>query len=113
MLNKWRIKMNLNEILNIDFDEDDFKPVLNRITCNDGVSLSVQASKFHYCEPRLNEGPYKAVEVGYPSIDPPDSWEEYFDGNWEDDRTGSVYGYVPIDMVERFIVDHGGLKTGE
>ena len=38
-----------------------------RIFCNDGFSLSVQASRDHYSIPRNNEGPYTHVEVGFPS----------------------------------------------
>ena len=39
-----------------------------RLYCNDGYSVSVQASAFHYCSPRLNGlQDYKSVELGYPS----------------------------------------------
>jgi hypothetical protein len=91
------------------------KELCTRIKCKDGESLSVQASEFHYSCPRENTGPYTEVEVGFPSVSPPDSWAKYFDDNWEDEsrRTESVYGYVPIELVEQFITDHGGSDVGD
>jgi hypothetical protein len=71
-----------------------------RIVCEDGFSLSVQASDGHYCNPRHNESVfYDKVEVGYPSKRPPNTWREYFDGEWED--TG-VLGYF-----KRLLKDRG------
>lgn len=91
-------------------------PYNPRITCADGVSLSVQASKFHYCSPRTDEGnhwtDYFNVEVGFITdadgleFTPPASWSEYADG----DFPSKVYGYVPTDMVEAFIEEHGGAQ---
>lgn len=37
------------------------------IECADGFTMSVQASRSHYCTPRNDVGPYTAVEVGFPS----------------------------------------------
>ena len=86
-----------------------YKRPAPRIKCADGASLSVQASRRCYCEPRNNWGPYVTVEVGYPSVDPPESWRDYIDGYWETaDRTRAVYGYVPIGMVREFVRLHGG-----
>ena len=74
--------------------------------------MSVQASRTHYSIPRGDYGPWQAIEVGFPSIAPPESWSEYFDGDWEnDDRTNSVYGYIPIELVVDFINDNGGIKN--
>lgn len=103
----------LNKILDSEIKDHGVFKTKNkapRITAKNGVSLSVQASEDHYCSPRENKGPYYEVEVGFPSIDPPDSWESYFDGCWDThDRKQSVYGYVPIDMVVDFINENGGL----
>ncbi len=102
----------LNDLLNTDFmptSIGDMKPITPHIKCKDGTTLSVQASKYHYCTPREDDGPYYSVEVGYPSVEPPETWAGYFDGDWDtQDRTDSVYGYVPIDLVEDFIKIHGG-----
>ena len=79
------------------------------ITCADGVRVSVQASSFHYCSPRSDVGPYTSVEVGFPSVSPPDSWADYFEGDWNtDDHTQSVYGWVPAELVKEFVESHGG-----
>ena len=80
-----------------------------RLYCNDGYSISVQASAFHYCSPRLNGlQDYKSVELGYPS-----SEDELINEYAEDDLdyTDTVYGYVPIEVVEKLIEKHGGIKT--
>lgn len=82
-----------------------FKEIAERIECKDGTTLSVQASHTHYCTPRTDTGPYSAVEVGYPTADPPDSWLPYADG---DEIPSDVYGYVPVEMVREFIEMHGG-----
>lgn len=79
-----------------------------RLYCNDGYSISVQASGFHYCEPRLNGiRDYESVELGYPS-----EGDELINEYAEDDSdyTETVYGYVPIEIVEELINKHGGIK---
>ena len=89
----------------------EYKLLAEAIECSDGTSLSVQASEAHYCTPRNNYGPYTHVEVGFPTAAPPDSWSEYFDGDWEtDDHTQSVYGYIPVELVIDYIAAHGGEK---
>ena len=91
-------------------------PYNPRITCADGVSLSVQASKFHYCSPRTDDPnhwtDYFDVEVGFirdadgNAFTPPANWSEYADGAFPSD----VYGYVPTEMVKAFIEEHGGAE---
>ena len=79
-----------------------------RLYCNDGYSISVQASSFHYCKPRLNGiQDYESVELGFPSME-----DELINEYAEDysDYTGTVYGYVPIEVVERLIEKHRGIK---
>ena len=80
-----------------------------RLYCNDGYSVSVQASEFHYCSPRLNGlQDYESVELGFPSMED-ELINEYADGG--DDYTDTVYGYVPIEVVEKLIEKHGGIAT--
>ena len=84
------------------------KPTAPRIVCMDGTSLSVQAGEFLYCSPRQNVGPYYSVEVGYPSR----VIEEllpYMDGGDDTDPTATVYGYVPIELVEQIVENCGGI----
>ena len=84
------------------------------IICADGEKLSVQASHNHYCSPRNDFGPYTKVEVGYPSVAPPETWARYFDGDWSPEAAcGSVYGYIPVELVREFILEHGGEKEAD
>jgi hypothetical protein len=43
----------------------EFKPIAKKHECKDGATLSIQASKSHYCTPRDNKGPYSSIEVGF------------------------------------------------
>ena len=85
------------------------KEIEDHLVCADGMTLSVQCSKYAYCAPRTDSGPYTSVEVGYPGIDPPESWAEYADGDYPTD----VYGWVPVELVRDFIAAHGGLISAE
>lgn len=91
------------------------------IVCADGFKVSVQASWRHYCrdssgyrpEPNRARGtdaqlPYIEVEVGFPS-ERPEPWPVWSD--YAEDREnpiGTVYAYVPVDIVTRLIDLHGG-----
>lgn len=102
------------------------------ITCTDGFAMSVIAGGGTYCTPcpalcgcafgrpvgtfsGMGEashdysGPYTHVEVGFPS-QRPEPWDFGWDRYAEDpqDPTGTVYGYVPVDMVRDVIAAHGG-----
>ena len=66
--------------------------------------VSIQASEYHYCEPRNNEGPYSAWEVGFPEGCPQEALdliEEYSCGD-------GVYSYVPTSVVAAFVKACGG-----
>jgi len=109
--------MTLNEYLMSQRDENDPKirdgylcPRAKRIECADGFSLSVQASHCAYCSPRMNLGPWDQVEVGFPS-DVPDQIMDYCEDPAQ--PTDSVYGYVPIELVEDLITAHGGMKAND
>jgi len=82
-----------------------------RIECADGFSMSVQASKYNYCEPRIdNASEYTAVEVGFPSDYEPMlvPWVED-----PDDYTGTVYGWVPAQVIVDVCAKHGGVVSGD
>lgn len=83
---------------------------LPRIICSDGSAVSVQASEYHYCTPRNNEGPYTHVEAGYPQGKVPVSWKKYAED--KEDLNATVYPYMPIYLVEKYINLHGGLVQG-
>jgi len=81
-----------------------------KVRCTDGFEMSVQASKFNYCTPRNNDGPYSQVEVGFPSA------REEMLMEWAEDPedpTGTVYGWVPVSVVTNVIAKHGGVVDGE
>lgn len=77
------------------------------IYCEDGFEMSVQAGDGLYSAPRenLESGEYTACEVGFPNRK-----EELLMPYAEDPKTPteSVYGYVPVEVIERIIEKHGG-----
>ena len=83
-----------------------YKPIV----CKDGFTMSVQAGRGHYCEPRDDEGPYRSVEVGYPSKE-----ESLLTEHAEDpgEPTKTVYGWVPSETIWDVILKHGGRVDGE
>ena len=81
---------------------------LARTVCADGFSISVQAGEFLYSTPRENRGPWANVECGFPS-ERPEPWSDWVTYCEDADRpTDTVYGYVPVGMVEDLIALHGG-----
>ena len=93
-------------------------PVMSKIFCEDGTTISVQASSGHYCSPRKDnpEQDWIKVEVGFPSKSPESvvDWAKYFDGDYfREDHTDGVYGYVPIESVVKYINYHGGIKAND
>ena len=80
--------------------------------CKDGFTVSIQAGETLYSTPRKwNAEKYDAVELGYPSEHDSliDNWKE----NPDDDGTDTVYGWVPIEVVNKLIDKHGGLDEEE
>jgi hypothetical protein len=101
--------MNVNEYLKLHHKDNTH--VIPRITCADGFNLSVQASHYHYCQPRYDDCyQYFSVEIGYPS-ERVDEFMEFA----EDPRepTDTVYGQVPVDIVDAVIAKHGGIVTAK
>jgi len=76
------------------------------IQCADGLELSVQASSTHYCSPRDSVGPWEEVEIGFPS-ERVEEFMEYAEN--PNEPTDTVYGYVPVAVVEAVINNHGGI----
>lgn len=75
--------------------------------CKDGFVLSIQASSYHYCSPRINRAEqYASVEIGYVS-----QYEEllapYADGPGVTKIIG--YGYVPVEIADQLLEKHGGI----
>lgn len=95
----------LERELNLEFGVS-YIPPAPRISCTDGFSLSVQAGRGLYCAPRTDRGPWHQVEVGFPSAVPELIMEHAEDPTRP---TETVYGYVPIHLVEALIELHGGM----
>lgn len=70
------------------------------VHCEDGVTLSVQASTSHYSTPDDNVGSYTAVEVWCVKGD-----YEVTEFEYSEDYPSA---YVPIELVVEFINRHGG-----
>jgi hypothetical protein len=81
------------------------------VVCADGFRMSVQASEYNYCEPRVTGAErYFSVEVGFPSE------VESLLLEWAEDAerpTETVYGWVPSERVALVIAKHGGMIAGE
>lgn len=81
-----------------------------RAVCADGFTISIQAESGAYCRPRITNAfecgeLYTHVELGYPS-----EKEALIIDYAEDphDLINTVYGYVPINVVNEVIDKHGG-----
>ena len=82
-----------------------------RIQCADGFSMSVQGNESAYCHPRTNGAKaYMEVEVGFPNM-----VEELLLPYAEepDNPRGTVYGYVPAQVIVNVIAKHRGIVSGE
>ena len=82
------------------------------VYCADGFNMSVQASKTHYCSPRVDgyEAIYSRVEIGFPS-EREALLDEYAED--KDKYTETVYSWVPSQLVALIIAKHGGMVSGE
>ncbi len=93
---------------NVKDVKDVFTPfgirIYHVIKCNDGFEMSVQASSFHYCEPRetFNDAnTYDSFEVGFPNKTP----------EFIIEMDGDVSGWVNKDLIQKEIDFHGGIKV--
>ena len=82
-----------------------------RIKCKDGFEMSVQANASAYCSPRMDTAlEYWKAEVGFPS-EAEDLLLEYAED--ATNPTGTVYGWVPRQVVTNVIAKHGGIVSGD
>ena len=81
-----------------------------RVQCKDGFKMSVQANESAYCVPRKDFGPYKEVEIGFPTAE-----EELLMPYCEDESQpcSTVYAYVPVNVVSLVLAKHWGIVFGE
>lgn len=82
-----------------------------RVQCADGFEISIQASIWHCCQPRVSGFyDYERIEVGYPSAPVPElaQWKtRTFGGVLPDEQ--SIFTWVPVSEVDRLIAAHGGI----
>lgn len=77
------------------------------VVCRDGFTVSIQANHYTYCDPREDHCSfYSEVELGYPN-----RYEELLDDYMDDPEhpTDTVYGYVPVEIVDKLLEKHGGI----
>lgn len=101
---------NTNEFLRKTFSKTIFGTAALRpeAVCADGFTLSIQASGMHYCRPSkdLQDGDYSEVELGNLS----ETVEEFLPFAEDDEAPlATVYGYVPVEIVDAVLAEHGGI----
>ena len=90
---------------------------LPKIICSDGFEMSVQVGFSLYSTPKKVAKRYSAVEIGYHSE--PESLIAEYAEDWEvegDDDPRlceTVYGYVPVKVVDKVLKKHGGIDLLE
>lgn len=100
------VKEWLKKTYNVEYGH--YQTTRPRVYCKDGYNVSIQAGSGIYCTPRMNlkDGGYLTVELGFPSVE-----DKLINKYAEcEDYTQTVYGYVPIEIVEELIEKHGGFK---
>lgn len=77
-----------------------------RVKCADGYTVSIQAGRGIYSKPRGDSANYTHVELGFPS-----TADRELMGFAEDPEhlTDTVYGYVPVTIVDYVLSQHGGI----
>lgn len=105
--------MDLNEFIekSLNVKESrvgDFQDVRPCIIMEDGERMSVQASRTHYCDPRIDSAAYySSFEIGFPTFI--DERLRAYAEKW-DDPTDTIYAYVPREIIVEIIDDHGGIS---
>lgn len=82
--------------------------ILPRIVCREGLSFSMQAADGLFSTPSNNQGPWSAVEIGYPSRSVA-AFLPFADDASSPTRT--FYREVPLAIVAAVIRNHGGLRA--
>ena len=83
------------------------------VVCKDGFIMSVQCGQTLYSSPRGVAKRYREVEIGFPSA--PESLIAEYAEDWkvegdDDPRLcETVYGYVPVKIVNKVLRKHGGI----
>lgn len=77
-----------------------------RVKCRDGYTVSVQAGYGCYSTPERFSHYFTHVELGYPSK----ADEELLSyAECSEEPTATVYGHVPVELVDFILNKHGGI----
>jgi hypothetical protein len=103
----------INIYVNIsnDYIKSEYICIRPKIFCNDGFSLSVQGAYGSYSWPRKDKANhYSEMEIGYPSEKEP-ILTEYGEDQFEEDSDeySDIYHYVPIEVINKVLLKHGGI----
>ena len=75
-----------------------------------GIVMSIQGSSFHYCNPKEDSDDgsiYTSLEVGFPTA----AIQELLDyAEDPESPTATVYGYVPVEVINDVISKNGGIR---
>ena len=102
--NEWDTEQLRKAYLSCGLTSFDLPQRSKAIAFKNGLGLSIQGSFSHYCIPRktLSYDQYKAMEFALCTKNGFADVKEFLDTNEYDDYfDGSVYGYVPVEMIER------------
>lgn len=99
--------MTINEFLQkYRKQHNDMQIIRPRVRCADGYTVSVQAGKMWYSEPRLDTKWYGKVELICPEYKD-DELRDYAEN--KRDLCGTLYGFVPVKLVDEVLEKHGGI----
>ena len=84
--------------------------LIPRIKCNDGFEMSVQGSSGHYSSPREYGDEFYEMEIGFPTQE--EALIIQYAEN-KDDLTNTVYGWVPVHVIQKVIDKHGGIDLSK
>lgn len=103
----------IKEVLSSHGDSsEDIVRMYNRLSILSGITLSIQASYGHYCTPRKTVAlsKYKEMEIaiikggGFADISEVTSNDSLIK-EFEVYNDGGVYGYVPVELIEKLYKD--------
>ena len=77
--------------------------VVPHLRCAKGLTISLQASRTHYCEPKSDTGPWTHVEVMSPKVVLRSLMP------YREARDSNLSMRVPVDAINRLITHHGGI----
>ena len=83
------------------------------VVCKDGFEMAVRCGLTLYSSPRDVAKRYSEVEIGFPSAPEPliaeyaEDWE--IEGDDDPKLCETVYGYVPVKLVNKVLEKHGGI----